>query len=121
MAKVNKIERTVDRINLKVDNLESKVKSMEIRIEDSEKGMQFMNKEFENSKKLIKTTETDMKALSDQCEKFDSVQKNIEAQNESILAKTDELEFRSMRENLLFHGIKERDDEKIVRRWSKIL
>ena len=107
VAKIEKIERTVDRISTKIDNLESIVKSMEIRMEDSEKGMQFINKEFGNSKKLIQT----MKGLFEQCKRFETVLKSIEAQNESLLAKTEELEFRSMRKNLLFQGIKERDDE----------
>lgn len=111
VAKIDKIERTVDKINSKVDSLESKVKSIDGRLLETEKSAAFINKEFEESKKVISTTKSEIKTLSNKCDQFEFKLKKIESDNNNILEKTDDLEYRSMRENLLFHGIEEREHE----------
>ena len=52
-----------------------------------------------------------MTQLNKHCEELESTLKSVKAQNKELEYKTNDLEARSMRENLLFYGLNENKGE----------
>ena len=100
MAKLDKIEQTVNMISLKVSDLETKVNSMDIKVNDVEDSCKFISSENDDRKKELEKTKTELKSLKSNC-------KTLEDKNSKLETKVVDLESRSMRENLLFYGIPE--------------
>ena len=111
VSKIESIEKTVNHISSKVETLESKMKTMETKVQECEKSSTFINGEFEKTKEKLKSASDDVKRLNTKCKDFETVVKTLETKNKSLEDKTNDLEFRSMRENLLFHGIEEGTNE----------
>ncbi|KAH3708245.1 hypothetical protein DPMN_067690 [Dreissena polymorpha] len=65
VAKLDKLEQLVDRINARVEKLENESKMKDTQINDIENAMQFTNSEIEQSKQKIKDTSSSIKVLSD--------------------------------------------------------
>ena len=101
----------MNRINLKVDSFETKVKNIDTRVTEVESACSFTSNEIDTSKKTIKSAQTDINNMKEKCSKFDENMKNFESQTQKLDNKINDLESRSMRENLLFYGIKEDDGE----------
>ena len=111
MTKIDKIERTVDKINSKVDNLETNVKNIEARVASVEQSASFMNDQYESTKQKLQSTDSDIKKIDKQCKEMESAINELKSQNDELENKQNELEARSMRENLLFFGFTESDQE----------
>lgn len=103
VSKLENIEKTVNRISTKVNDLDLKVKSIDKILVDVENACTFHSETFEGTKKRTESTKTDIKKLDEKCKEFEKTMSCSKEINEKV----DELESRSMRENLLFHGIKE--------------
>lgn len=100
LAKLDKIEQTVNMINLKVTELETKVNAIDIRVDGVEKSCTFMSDENDDRKKELEIARGEIKSLKTSC-------KTLEDQNAKLESKMTDIESRSMRENLLFYGIPE--------------
>ena len=111
MAKIDSIEKMVNTITTKVNKLETNVKTIDTRVTETEKSNQFLSDKFEDAKKQLKHADTELKKLSTRCNEFEEEVEKLKTQNENLEAKTNDLEFRSLRENLLFHGIAETPNE----------
>lgn len=111
VSKIDNIEKLVSKINSKVENLETKVKTMDAKVNDIEKSNQFINTEFEETKQKLKSANTDLKKLNSKCKEFEEAVTKLETQNQNLEAKANDLEFRGLRENLLFHGLQETQNE----------
>ena len=111
VSKIDSIEKTVNRINSKVDNLETKVKSIDSRVTEVEASCSFTSNEMDSTKKTMKSAQKEINEMKEKCSKFDENIKTFEAHTQKIDTKLDDLESRSMRENLLFYGIQENDNE----------
>jgi DNA repair exonuclease SbcCD ATPase subunit len=111
VSKIDKIEKLVDKINTKVEKLERDITSIDTRVVEVEKGASFINSEFEETKQKIKAADTHIQKLSKQCEQFQNTIEKLELKNITLESKANDLEARSMRENLLFHGIAETNGE----------
>ena len=111
VSKIENIEKTVNKISSKVETLETKMKTMETKVSECEKSSTFISGEFEKTKDQLKSANEDVKRLNSKCKDFESVIKTLETKNKTLEDKTNDLEFRSMRENLLFHGIEESQNE----------
>lgn len=95
---------------------------MDNKIQDIEKSNQYISLEFDSTKSHIKSAEDDLKRLNKQCKEMKSTIENLKEQNQNIENKTNDLMARSMRENLLFHGITEtvgKDCENLVKTFIK--
>ena len=103
VSKIYKIEKMVDRINTKVETLETKVKNNDARVTEVEQSNQFISNEFEETKKKITSASAEIKKLSIRCTDFEETVSKLETQNIILEEKCNDLESRSMRENLLFH------------------
>ena len=111
VSKIDNIEKLVNKINSKVGNLETKVKTMDVTVNDIEKSNQFINTEFEETKQKLKNANTDLKKLNSKCKEFEEAVTKLETQNQTLKAKANDLKFRGLRENLLFHGLQETQNE----------
>lgn len=107
---IDKIEKTVNSINVKVMDLEAKMTNLDTRVSETEKSCQFSTGEIEDNKKSIKSTKEELKKIRKTCESMEAQTKSLVKQNEELGDKITDLESRSMRENLLFHGIPEQGD-----------
>ena len=101
----------VNKITLKVDTLETQVKTIATRVKEVEKSKEFLSSEFEDTKKKLKSADSDMKKLNNRCKEFEDSVQELKVKNEMLAAKANDLEFRSLRETLLFHGILETPKE----------
>ena len=111
VSKIDGIEKLVNQINSKVENLETKMKSMDTRVKDVEKSSSFVSGQFEDQKTKLKAADNELKSLNKKCHDFEGIVKKLEEKNATLEEKTNDLEFRSLRENLLFHGIPEGQNE----------
>lgn len=111
LTKLGSIEKTLSTLTLKINQLENKVPSMETVVSNFEKSSEVLSKSYDSQSKELKYAQDDIKTLRKQCESFE---KHVEEQNMSnskLESKITDLEARSMRENLLFHGIPETPNE----------
>ena len=111
MGKLTGIEKTLSSINLKVTNLETKVNTMETQLVNCDKACTFLSDEYDKHKKeleSIKKTVADLKK-----KRGDLEAKTLEHQTEKVKLnrKILDLEARSMRDNLVFHGLPESTGE----------
>lgn len=111
VSKIDGIEKMVHNINSKVNDLEAKVKTMDSKVTECEKSSQFVSNEFEKTKKDLKSANDDLKRLNGKCKDFEKAVDALETKNKTLEDKANDLEFRSLRENLLFHGIPEGPNE----------
>ena len=75
---------------------------------------------LKKTKYKLKSASEDVKRLNTKCKDYETVVITLESKNKSLEDKTNDHEYRSMRENLLFHGIKESTNENcelLVRRF----
>ncbi|MEW8545055.1 MAG: hypothetical protein AB2693_16140, partial [Candidatus Thiodiazotropha sp.] len=111
LTKLGSIEKTLGTLTIKINQLENKVASMETVVSNCEKSSEFLSKSYDSQSKELKHAADDIKTLKKQC---DSFEKQVQEQNMSkskLENKITDLEARSMRENLLFHGIQETPNE----------
>ena len=111
VAKIDSIEKIVNKITLKVDTLETQVKTIDTKVKEVEKSKKFLSSEFEDTKKKLESVDSDMKKFNNRCKEFEDAVQELKAKNETLEAKANDLEFRSLTENLLFHGILETPKE----------
>ena len=122
MAKIDNIEKMVNKMTVKVDTFETKVKAIDTRVNDVEKSNTFLSDTYEDTKTKLKSADSDIKKLNNRCKEFENTVKTLKEKNDVLEARANDLEFRSMRENLLFHGMIENqheDCEAIVKQFIK--
>ena len=107
LLKIDKIEKTVDSIAIKVSDLDQRVKGMDERLTDVEKCCSFISDETDKGKSDLNAAKNEISTLKKKCENLEQKSKVIEDLNKELDDKIVDLEARSMRENLVFHGIKE--------------
>ena len=79
------------------------MKTLDVRVGDCEKSSSFINSQFEEQKKKLKSADEDLKKYNNyRCQDFENVVKELETKNRMLEEKTNDLEFRSLHANLLF-------------------
>ena len=89
---------------MKLNQLETKVDSIDKRVIDVEKNCSFINEKYEKYSTELKSAQNKIKQLHQSC---DALKENItflETDRDQLKTKVQDLEFRSMRENLIFYG-----------------
>ncbi|KAH3747312.1 hypothetical protein DPMN_181737 [Dreissena polymorpha] len=100
VSKIDKIEESVNKITLKVEQLEIQVRTMET-------SFNIINEQSEKTKSKLNKSEEQIRMFNEKSNKFENKIQNYQSKINQIEKSTDKLEFHSLRENLLFHGIKE--------------
>ena len=107
LQSIEKIEKTVNSINVKVCDLEEKMKSMDTRVTETEKSCQFSAAESESNEKELKAAKEEIKNLKKQCNDFEAAAKSLQKQCDELDMDLIDVQGRSMKQNLLFYGIAE--------------
>ena len=110
MQSIDTTEKLVKTINAKVSDLETKTKELDIRVIQTEKACQFQSNENETNKKDLKSVKDDIKNLKKNCDTMNKSSASLNNEAAAIEKRLTDLESRSMRDNLMFYGIKEEGD-----------
>ena len=111
IPKINSIEETVKSIKSRIDQLETRVSGIETKTDDVEKASTFINNEFETHKADLTNANKKIKELEKQCKSAESYLKTMESKYEKSRDEILDLKSRSMRENLIFYGLKKQNDQ----------
>ena len=78
MAKLDKIEQTVNMISLKVSDLETKLNSMDINVNEAGDSCKFISSENGDRKKELDKTKTESKSLKSNCKTLEDKYSKLE-------------------------------------------
>ena len=104
---IDKIEKTVNIINSKVSVLETKMADLDTRLTQNETSCEFISSINDENTKELKSTKEDLSKLQKSCKGLQTDAKTLRQKHEEIDSKLIDLEARSMRDNLMFYGIRE--------------
>lgn len=107
VSKIDGIEKTINEINSKVNNLDKKVSSLDLRLTEVEAACNFHSDSYDDTKSQIENTKENIKQIDEKCKTLEESMKCFQ----NMESKITDLEARSLRDNLLFHGFKEESDE----------
>ena len=110
ISSIDKIEKTVNLISTKMSDLEIKMQGLDMRVTETETSCSFVSNMSETNKKELKTTKVLLSQLQKSCKDLEKESSDLKKKNATLDAKIIDLESRSMRENLMFYGIKEGGD-----------
>lgn len=100
VSEIPAIRSILNSMTIKIDQIETDVKSMKSRINTLEVGTQFLSDSVEDVNKLQQSSTKGISELKTQVESMSSA-------NRVMKDEISDLRCRSMRNNLLFHGIQE--------------
>ena len=106
VSKIDTIEKLVHTVSSNVDCLESKMKLVDNKVMEMEK----RNRLYEQRGGRGQKSTENCKCWSwenDNCTDLGSMLTNIESQNQTLQDRSNHLEWRGLRENMLVYGIKE--------------
>ena len=112
LSKLNSIEKTLSSISLKINSLETKVGVMETKVNNCETACNFLSDTYDEHKKDLETAKTEIKnakseisGLKTRCDAIENRSREYQTESSKLQRKVYELESRSMRDNLVFHGL----------------
>jgi hypothetical protein len=117
----SKIEQSVNKIEMKISTIENKVTALETKVNDIEQTASFISSEFENQKSSLTAAYTEIANLKSVCQKLDNNLKESKKREETTTDKILDLEARSMRDNLIFYGINETEQNENCEELVKTL
>ena len=107
VSKIDSIENTVNSICSKLSDLETKVKDMDTRIIEVERACTFKSEKHDTNNQDLQGVKGDVKKVKDSCISLAEDVNKMEQDFERLNSKVLDQEFRSMRDNLIFYGIRE--------------
>ena len=111
IPKIDSIEKTVNLINLKVSDLEAKFSSLETRVTEVEASCSFMDGEMDKHKSEMKAAQEEIGKLQSSCKTLEENYQTCLSSRRQLEEKVVDLESRSMRDNLMFYGIDEKQTD----------
>ena len=111
LGKLSTIEKTLASISTKINSLESKVNLVETQVNSCEKACSFLSNQYEDHRKELSDAKSQISSLKSKCESMESKSKEHQAESAKLQRKVLDLESRSMRDNLVFHGLPESTPE----------
>lgn len=118
LGKLGGIEKSLSNITLQISNLETKVGTVEAKVNNCEASCNFLSEKYENQKKELESAKTELKTaktevtnLKSRCDTMEAKSREHQAESSKFQRKLYDLETRSMRENLVFHGLPETANE----------
>jgi chromosome segregation ATPase len=111
LQKLNSIEHTVNCVSAKLSSLETRVGDIEDRVITVEASCQFISDGYDQSIKDISESRKHVDDLQASCNSLEVQIKQVQTDKKKLESKMIDLESRSMRENLIFFGIKEDEKE----------
>ncbi|VDI24352.1 Hypothetical predicted protein [Mytilus galloprovincialis] len=122
LNKLENIDSIVTNLNVRVVKIEDTTKILDNRIEQVERCTQLISNEFDTQKKKLSEFKTELDKISKQLKSSktsaDSVDKKVSESLEEMKKENDKLkvdltdvQFKSMRNNLIFYNIDESEEE----------
>lgn len=111
VSKIEGIEKTVNQICGKIKELESNVSSIDSRLSSVENSCSFISNQHDDHKKELEETKSKLKTLKSTCNSLEKKTVSLEKDKSSLESKINDLEYRSMRDNLMFYGLPEQENE----------
>lgn len=111
IPKIDKIEETVSKIQSKISLIETRVTGLETKITDIETTCTFISSEYDYQKNELQQAKEKIKILEKDCRNLEQSLKTCENHYEKSKDELTDLKSRSMRENLVFYGLKEENEE----------
>jgi hypothetical protein len=111
IQEIHQVKKTVNMINSKLTDLENKVTNIDGRMIEVEKSCSFIHTDIENKTQELKKAKTDIVDLQNKREIVEEQMKQMEEEIKQMSDKMIEYESRSMRNNLIFYGIEEKEQE----------
>lgn len=90
-----------------VMDLESGMKKLEVRVTETEQSCEFSSAGLDKNNQELKVAKDEIKKLKKSCEKIEQQNIELNEQKEVMNDKLLDLEFRDMKQNLMFYGIAE--------------
>ena len=90
--------------------METKLQQLEHKVNEVESATSFLSNEYDKQRLEIDNTKTEVKKMKMSCNNIEHSQHEFIKEKELLNTKLSELEFRSMRDNLIFYGIPETAD-----------
>ena len=122
LSKLDSIEKTLNCLSVNVHDLDEKVSTMDTRLTYVEGACSFISDKYETQKHAIESTNATMLEMKQKCEKLECNVATLVKEKHVLEERITNTESRSMRENLLFHGIAETEGENctgIVKQFCK--
>lgn len=107
IPQVDEIRKDISSIHLKMSEFDSRITQMETQVTETEKSCSFICGENDDRKHEISIMQQKLKDFEKMSKNVDSVMNAYEQKTEKINDEILDIKARSMRENLLFYGIKE--------------
>ena len=81
------------------------------RLSTVENSCSFIGSQYDDHKKELGETKTKLKDLQGTCDRLQERAKTLESEKTNIQSKLTDLEYRSMRDNLMFYGVPNQEHE----------
>ena len=111
VSKIEDVQKTVNQICVRIQDLETNVTSIDSRLSTVENSCSFIGKQYDDHKKELTDTKSKLNSLKGTCAQLENKTKSLESDKSNLEAKLVDLEYRSMRDNLMFYGVAEQDGE----------
>jgi hypothetical protein len=111
LTKLNDIDRNVKSINEKMSKLETKVIAVETKVIGLEESCNFLSNRHDSHEKDLKGSRDEIKKLREECSTLGGSCMQLDRDKKKLESKVQDLEWRSMKENLMFFGIQEHASE----------
>ena len=119
LGKLTKIEASVNLMTYKLDCVENRVKDTESKMSNLEDSVKFASDQYDSVQTDLKNLtasindklEPEVKRMTSQVRDTTSQVEGLQRQNKELREALNEQQYRSMRDNLIFSGIKEEDKE----------
>jgi chromosome segregation ATPase len=111
MTKLNDIDKNVKSINVKMSQLETKVIDVEHKVNNIEESCNFLSDRHDSHENELKGARDEIKKLREECSTLGGSYTQLNRDKKNLESKVQDLEWRSMRENLMFFGIPEQTSE----------
>ena len=113
VEKIDCIEKAVNSINVKLNDLDLKVKDIDNRVNEMESTVSFIGNKYDKQLKEINNSQDEIKNLEKARKSLEKTVNSIQKNQADLRAKSLENEFRSMRDNLIFYGIPEVNEQSL--------
>ena len=109
MSQLNSFKQTLTQTTNKVDTLNYDVKSLQTKMNDYERSIQIYSDICDGITSTNNETESQIKFLMDRVNTLEESQSHLETKQSQTEEKLIDIQWRTMRENLIFSGIPESD------------
>ena len=111
VSKIEDVQKTINQICVRIKDLETNVTSIDSRLSTVENSCTFIGKQYDDHKREIDDAKSKLKSLKGTCDQLEKKTKSLESEKSSLEVKLTDLEYRSMRDNLMFYGVAEHENE----------